>query len=72
MLEPDAVYHLVMAAKETDADLIYSDEAITGEDIARVLPCAPDLPSATTTICRIPISVASRRGAAGTGAASWF
>jgi GT2 family glycosyltransferase len=37
VLEPDAVYHLVTAAKQTDADLIYSDEAITGEDIARIL-----------------------------------
>ncbi len=35
-LEPDAVFHLLNAAK-TDADLIYSDELITGEDVDAVI-----------------------------------
>ncbi len=36
-LEPDAVYHLIAAAKETGADVIYSDEAVTGDDISVIL-----------------------------------
>lgn len=37
VLEPDAVHHLLKTARETGADLIYSDEAITTEDISVVL-----------------------------------
>ncbi len=37
VIEPDAVYHLARAAKETGAELIYSDEAITTEDINSVI-----------------------------------
>jgi O-antigen biosynthesis protein len=33
VLEPDAVYHLLKAARKTDADFIYSDEATTDENI---------------------------------------
>ena len=29
LLEPDAVYHLLHPAKQTEADFIYSDEATT-------------------------------------------
>ncbi|MBB2161281.1 glycosyltransferase family 2 protein [Gluconacetobacter sacchari] len=32
-LEPDAVYHLLKAARDSDADFIYSDEATTDENI---------------------------------------
>ena len=32
-LEPDAVHHLTQAAHATGADLLYSDEALTGEDL---------------------------------------
>ena len=35
-LEPDAVYHLLCTAKETDADFIYSDEATTDEKIVSI------------------------------------
>ncbi|AHJ64306.1 Glycosyltransferase [Granulibacter bethesdensis] len=35
-LEPDAVYHLLKAAGETQADFIYSDEATTDENIASI------------------------------------
>lgn len=37
VLEPDAVHHLIATAKATDADFIYSDEALTAEDSAVVL-----------------------------------
>lgn len=37
VLEPDAVHHLLKTARETGADFIYSDEAITTEDSAIVL-----------------------------------
>lgn len=37
VLEPDAVHHLLKTARETDADFIYSDEAITAEDSSVVL-----------------------------------
>ncbi len=37
VIEPDAVHKLAMAAKETGADLIYSDEAITTEDIGSII-----------------------------------
>ncbi|ACI51575.1 glycosyl transferase family 2 [Gluconacetobacter diazotrophicus PA1 5] len=33
VLEPDAIYHLLKTARETDADFIYSDEATTDENI---------------------------------------
>ena len=36
-LEPDAVYRLAQAALRTGAELIYSDEALTAEDISTVL-----------------------------------
>ncbi len=37
VIEPDAIYHLSRAAQETRAELIYSDEAITTDDIASVV-----------------------------------
>ena len=37
VIEPDAVYKLALAAQETGADLIYSDEAITTDDINSVI-----------------------------------
>ena len=37
VIEPDAVYKLAQAAQQTGADLIYSDEAITTEDIGSVV-----------------------------------
>lgn len=37
VLEPDAVHHILATAKATGADLIYSDEALTGEDSSVVL-----------------------------------
>ena len=37
VIEPDAVYHLARAAQETGAELIYSDEAITTDDINSVI-----------------------------------
>ncbi|GAB0116970.1 glycosyltransferase family 2 protein [Acidisoma sp. 7E03] len=37
VLEPDAVHHLLKTARETGADFIYSDEAITTEDSSVVL-----------------------------------
>jgi GT2 family glycosyltransferase len=37
VLEPDAVHHLVATALKTGADLLYSDEALTGEDSSVVL-----------------------------------
>jgi GT2 family glycosyltransferase len=37
VLEPDAIHHLIATARKTDADLIYSDEALTGEDSSVVL-----------------------------------
>ncbi|GAC1337312.1 MAG: hypothetical protein NVSMB18_02040 [Acetobacteraceae bacterium] len=36
-IEPDAVYRLAQAALETGADLIYSDEVLTGTDINSVI-----------------------------------
>ena len=36
-LEPDAVYHLARAARETGADLLYSDEALTGAGLDQLL-----------------------------------
>ncbi len=37
VIEPDAVYRLAQAAQSTNADLVYSDEAITTEDISSVV-----------------------------------
>lgn len=37
VLEPDAVYHLIMAAKQSRADLIYSDEALTSDNINAII-----------------------------------
>ena len=37
VIEPDAVYKLAQAAKQTGGDLIYSDEAITTEDIGSII-----------------------------------
>jgi GT2 family glycosyltransferase len=37
VLEPDAIHHLAATAKQTGADLLYSDEALTGEDSSVVL-----------------------------------
>jgi GT2 family glycosyltransferase len=37
VLEPDAIHHLIATAMKTDADLLYSDEALTGEDSSVVL-----------------------------------
>jgi GT2 family glycosyltransferase len=37
VLEPDAIHHLITTARTTGADLLYSDEALTGEDSAVVL-----------------------------------
>jgi GT2 family glycosyltransferase len=37
VLEPDAIYHLIATARTTGADLLYSDEAITGDDSSVVL-----------------------------------
>ena len=37
VIEPDAVYHLARAAQDTGAELIYSDEAITTDDINSVI-----------------------------------
>ena len=34
-LEPDAVWQLIRTARETDADLIYGDEALTDEHLQR-------------------------------------
>ncbi len=36
-IEPDAVYKLAQAAKQTAADLVYSDEAITTDDIGSII-----------------------------------
>ena len=36
-IEPDAVYKLAQAAKQTGADLVYSDEAITTDDIDSII-----------------------------------
>ena len=36
-IEPDAVYRLAMAAQTTGADFIYSDEAITTDDITSIV-----------------------------------
>ncbi len=36
-LEPDAVYHLARAVQETGADLIYSDEVLTGPSLDQVV-----------------------------------
>ena len=36
VLEPDAVYHLLHTAQQTDADFIYSDEARTDEKIVSI------------------------------------
>ena len=36
-IEPDAVFKLAEAALQTSADLVYSDEAITAEDIGSVI-----------------------------------
>ena len=36
-LEPDAVYHLLRAIQETDADLLYSDEVLTHEDLGSIM-----------------------------------
>jgi len=36
-IEPDAIYRLAQAAQETGADLIYSDEVLTGSDINGVI-----------------------------------
>jgi GT2 family glycosyltransferase len=35
-LEPDAAWQLIRAARQTGADLLYSDEALTGENIEAV------------------------------------
>ncbi|GAB0115384.1 glycosyltransferase family 2 protein [Acidisoma sp. C75] len=37
VLEPDAVYQLLKAARDTGAELIYSDEALTTEDSSVIL-----------------------------------
>jgi GT2 family glycosyltransferase len=37
VLEPDAIHHLIATAAKTDADLLYSDEALTSEDSSVVL-----------------------------------
>ena len=37
VLEPDAVHHLIATALKTGADLLYSDEVLTGEDSSVVL-----------------------------------
>lgn len=37
VIEPDAVYRLAMAAEDTGADLIYSDEAVTTDDIGSII-----------------------------------
>ena len=37
VLEPDAVYELALAAQQTGAELIYSDEALTAGDIGSVI-----------------------------------
>lgn len=36
-LEPDAVYHLLRAAAQTGADLLYSDEVVTGPSLDQLL-----------------------------------
>lgn len=36
-IEPDAIYKLAMAAQQTGADLIYSDEAITADDVDSII-----------------------------------
>ena len=36
-LEPDAVWQLIRAARQTDADLIYGDEALTDEHLRGIL-----------------------------------
>ena len=36
-LEPDAVYHLIRAIQDTGADLLYSDEVLTHEDLGSVM-----------------------------------
>jgi GT2 family glycosyltransferase len=37
VLEPDAIHHLIATARQTGADVLYSDEALTGEDSSVVL-----------------------------------
>lgn len=37
LMEPDAVYHLLRAARQSGADLIYSDEATTDENIDSIV-----------------------------------
>ena len=37
VLEPDAIHHLIATARQTDADFLYSDEVLTGEDSSVVL-----------------------------------
>ena len=37
VLEPDAIHHLIATARKTGADVLYSDEALTGEDSSVVL-----------------------------------
>jgi O-antigen biosynthesis protein len=43
VLEPDAVWQILRAARETDADMLYSDEVLTGESLNEVLDvrCRP-------------------------------
>jgi GT2 family glycosyltransferase len=36
-LEPDAVYHLIRAIQQTNADLLYSDEVLTHEDLDSIM-----------------------------------
>ncbi|MBV9755629.1 MAG: glycosyltransferase family 2 protein [Alphaproteobacteria bacterium] len=36
-LEPDAVYHLIRGIKQTGADLLYSDEVLTHEDLDSIM-----------------------------------
>lgn len=38
-LEPDAVWQVLAAAAQTDADILYSDEVLTGEDINDFIEC---------------------------------
>ena len=42
-LEPDAVWQILRAARETDADMLYSDEVLTGESLNEILDvrCRP-------------------------------
>jgi GT2 family glycosyltransferase len=37
VLEPDAIHHLIATAQKTDADFLYSDEAVTADDTSVVL-----------------------------------